>query len=53
MADEFHYPHKTVADTLFISVLTHRYASPVALFKRAFLIQKLPTLAGKRKTGMK
>lgn len=52
LADVFHYPHKTVADALFISFLMHHYASPVALFILAFLIQKLPTLKEKE-TGMK
>lgn len=44
LADVFHYPHKTVADALFISVLAHFYAGPVALFVLTFLIQQLPAL---------
>lgn len=44
LADVSHYPHKTIADALFISVLMHCYASPVALFILSFLIQQLSTL---------
>ena len=44
LADVFHYPHEAIADALFISVLTHSYTSPVALFVLAPLKQQLPTL---------
>lgn len=48
LADVSHYLHETIADALFVSVLTHCYTSPVAFFIVAFLIQQLPTLERNR-----